>query len=338
MRFRQEDITATFVEHCLPEQHPARRTTARIGRNTGVRTRHFCLPLERYPALTDFTESNALWLEHALDLGEAALLAALDAAGTAPREVDLLVGTTVTGLAVPSLDARLAARVGLREDVTRLPLFGFGCAGGAAGLARVLDWLRHRPDGVAVLLAVELCSLTFQPGDAGPANLVATSLFGDGAAAVVAVGADRAAAGPRLISSRSRLHPGTLDAMGWHIGSDGFRVVLSPGVPEMIATVLPKEVHAFLDGHGLTPGDVATWLCHPGGPKVIDAIISSLGLPEEALALTRASLARTGNLSSASVLHVLADAMAGGSPPPGSPALMLAMGPGFATELVLLAW
>jgi alkylresorcinol/alkylpyrone synthase len=297
------------------------------------------LPIEEYAALTDFTKANDAYINVALDLGEAALRQALDAAGIEPDEVDLVVTTSVTGLAVPSLDARLAHRVGLRQDVKRVPLFGLGCVAGAAGIARLHDYLQGWPGHVAVLLAVELCSLTFQRDDVSVANLIAVSLFGDGAAAVVAVGSQRAngARGPQVLAARSRLYPDSEAVMGWRIGATGFRIVLSADVPLIAERFLYKDVCGFLADHGLTLSDIAAWVCHPGGPKVIDAVQSAFDLPAQALARTRASLARIGNLSSVSVLDVLRDTL---SPPPpdGALGLMMAMGPGFCSELVLLRW
>jgi alkylresorcinol/alkylpyrone synthase len=256
--------------------------------------------------------------------------------------VSLIVSTTVTGLAVPSLEARLAERVGLRPDVKRLPLFGLGCVAGAAGIARIQDYLRGYPAEVAVLLAVELCSLTIQRDDTSAANLVASSLFGDGAAAAVLMGADRAARSlahpaPAVLTSRSRLYPDSQNVMGWDIGASGFRIVLSAEVASIADKYLGDDVKEFLDAQGLTVSDMTRWVCHPGGPKVIEAIERVLGLGPEALQITRESLRDNGNLSSASVLHVLSETMAD-PPPPGSPALMLAMGPGFCSELVLLRW
>jgi alkylresorcinol/alkylpyrone synthase len=336
-RYRQDDITSAFADVCLPPEATARQVLRKISGNAGVQTRHLALPLEEYRKLEGFTASNRAWVDCALDLGAQALQGALRRTGTAPEDVDLIASTTVTGLAVPSLEARLAQRAGLREDVVRLPLFGLGCAAGAAGIARVHDHLRAYPGHTAVLLSVELCSLTVQRADHSMANLVAISLFGDGAAAVVLRGADRAQGGPRVLATRSRLYPDTRDVMGWDIGGDGFGIVLSPDVTTVAETHVPKDVHGFLADHGLGLPDVHGWVCHPGGPKVIQALERALDLPPDALAHTRDSLSALGNLSSASVLDVLRRTLAA-PPAAGSPGLLTAMGPGFASELVLLRW
>jgi alkylresorcinol/alkylpyrone synthase len=310
----------------------------RFARTSGVHTRRLALPLSQYGKLSGFTEANDAYVRVALELGERALLSALDTAGVRPCEVDLIVSTTVTGLAVPSLEARLAARIGLRQDVKRLPLFGLGCVAGAAGIARLNDYLRGHPTHVAVLLAVELCSLTIQREDRSVANLVASSLFGDGAAAVVAVGSARAnGCGPAVLASRSRLYPDSENVMGWEIGAEGFRIILSTEVAPIAERYLGGDVVAFLGEHGLSTSDIASWVCHPGGPKVIEAIERCLGLECEALDHTRNSLRDNGNISSVSVLDVLRATMAA-PPAQGAAGLMIAMGPGFCSELVLLGW
>jgi alkylresorcinol/alkylpyrone synthase len=242
---------------------------------------------------------------------------------------------------VPSIDARIAARIGLRPDVKRLPLFGLGCLAGAAGVARLHDHLRGAPDTVAVLVSVELCSLTVQRDDPSAANMVASGLFGDGAAAVVAVGAEHPLAaghGVRVVDSVSHLYPDTARAMGWDVGTTGLRIVLGVEVPELVVKYLADDVAALLGRHGLEVDDVARWVCHPGGPKVIEAIQSTLGLTEMDLQMTWSSLDRIGNLSSASVLHVLKDTLAERPGAPGDWGVLMAMGPGFCAELVLLRW
>ncbi|MDP9416819.1 MAG: type III polyketide synthase [Actinomycetota bacterium] len=341
-RYPQDEITATLAEVVLTD--PDRRgVLERLHAATGVRTRHLALPLTRYAELSDFGAANDAFIATGLDLAEQALSGALAAAGLTGPDVDLVMTVSVTGVAAPSLDARLVGRAALRTDVKRLPVFGLGCVAGAAGIARVADYLAGHPDDVAVLVSVELCSLTLQRDDESMPNLVASGLFGDGAAAVVLVGERRAAAlgltqAPRVVDSRSRFYPDTERVMGWDIGGTGFRIVLDASVPQVVEAHLGDDVRGFLEDHQLKIADVERWVAHPGGPKVLAAMQRTLDLPDDALDVTWAALAEHGNLSSASVLHVLARTLDQPAPPPGSPGVLLAMGPGFCAELVLLQW
>jgi alkylresorcinol/alkylpyrone synthase len=298
------------------------------------------MPLERYSSLASFQESNDYFIAEGTTLAERAVTKALDDAGLAPQDVDYLLFTSVTGIAAPSIDAQLVQRLGLRPDVKRLPSFGLGCVAGAAGIARVHDYLVGHPGEVAVLLSVELCSLTVQAADDSMANIVASGLFGDGAAAVVMVGDERAAelgiAGPEVVDTRSRIYPDTADVIGWDIGGTGFRIVLSAGVPEVIDRNFAGDARGILAAHGLTTDDVGAWAAHPGGPKVLEAFSRALELPDGALDASWRSLARAGNLSSAAVLHVLAEQLDVHSA--GTVGLLFALGPGVTSELVLLRW
>lgn len=340
-RYEQDELIAAFKAYWSSRHHNAARVD-QLHKAVRVGGRNLALPMERYPALSGFGEANDAFIQVGTDVGEQAVRRALDAAGLQPRDVDAIFFTTVTGVAAPSIDARLMNRLGLRTDVKRSPFFGLGCVAGAAGVARMHDYLRGWPDHVAVLLSVELCSLTLQRADLSIPNLIASGLFGDGAAAVVAMGGARAARegrqGPRVLSTKSRFYPDTERVMGWDVGDGGFKIVLSASVPEVVRRFAREDVDGFLAEHGLSRADIRSWVCHPGGPKILEAFEQCLELPPEALALTWESLEQIGNLSSASVLHVLADTMARRRPPAGSPGLMMAMGPGFCSELVLLGW
>jgi len=340
--YDQEQLLAALRTYWAREHHNPERLE-RLHRNVLVGGRHLALPIEEYEGLAGFGAANDAWIRVAQEVGEAAVREALERAGLEVDDVDALFTTTVTGIATPSLDARLMNRLGLPSRVKRTPLFGLGCVAGAAGIARAADYVRAYPDQVAVLLSVELCSLTLQREDLSIPNLIASGLFGDGAAAVVVAGAERAmdetrAAGPRILASRSVFYPDSEEVMGWDVSERGFRIVLSADVPKVVEDFLRRDVDRFLADQGVARSDIRSWISHPGGPKVLEAMERSLELPEGALELTWRSLREVGNLSSTSVLLVLRDALEGRRPSPGSLGMLLALGPGFCSELVLLEW
>ncbi|MDY6996682.1 MAG: 3-oxoacyl-[acyl-carrier-protein] synthase III C-terminal domain-containing protein [Actinomycetota bacterium] len=335
-RYPQHELTAKVAELVGLDADGTARLT-RLHANSGVDHRHTALPLDELDAVRGIAPANDRYIEAAVDLGGRALRDALDAAGLAGHDLDLLIVTSVTGVAVPSLDARLIPALGLRPDIKRLPIFGLGCVAGAAALGRMHDYLLAWPQHRAALLAVELCSLSWPKADATTADLVSTGLFGDGAAALIASG-DGPGRGPRVVASHSEVYPDSGDMLGWRLGGDGFRIVLTAELADVVERHLHRSVTAFLAAHGLTVAQVGTWVCHPGGPRVIDAVQNSLGLPDSAVQTSRRSLAEVGNLSSVSVLHILEKTMAAERPAPGSPGLMIGLGPGVSVELVLLQW
>ncbi|MFH1176344.1 MAG: 3-oxoacyl-[acyl-carrier-protein] synthase III C-terminal domain-containing protein, partial [Acidobacteriota bacterium] len=263
-------------------------------------------------------------------------------AALAPRDIDHLFFVTTTGIATPSIDARLVNRLALRPDIRRTPIFGLGCAGGAAGIARAADYLRAFPEQVAVLLSVELCSLTLQRDDFSIPNIISSGLFGDGGAAVVLAGGERAddpgARGPRVVATGSVFYPATERVMGWEIVESGFKVVLSARVPEVVREHARNDVDGFLATNGLARHQIRHWIAHTGGPRVLTAFEEALELPAGALERSWQSLRSTGNLSSAAVLFVLGELLDSGEARAGDNGLLLAMGPGFCAELALLRW
>lgn len=338
-RYRQEEILEYLRQRWLA--HPKQiALLRRLHASVRVEERCLALPLHEYSTITSFSDANDAFIRVGTDLARRAVQLAIGSANLSARDIDAIFFTTVTGVAVPTIDARLVNVLGMRHDIRRTPLFGLGCVGGAAGLARTSDYLRGHPDQVALLVSLELCSLTLQEDISVP-NLVASGLFGDGAAAVVLSGSERTMSmrgpvRPRIVATRSAFFPGTERVMGWDIGTSGFKVVLSADVPDIVRAHVPTEVDGFLRANGLTRTDVRHWICHPGGPKVIAAIEQSLGLPADALSITRESLTSIGNLSSASVLDVLGKTQ--WKARSGDVGLLMAMGPGFCAELVLLQW
>jgi alkylresorcinol/alkylpyrone synthase len=283
-----------------------------------------------------------MFVDAAVSLAADALQAALDSVSLRPVDIDYVMFTSVTGISAPSIEGLLVSRLGLRTDVKRVPMFGLGCVAGASGIARVNDYLAGHPNDVAVLLSVELCSLTFQHDDESMANIIATGLFGDGGAAVVMVGDQRAkrmpVTGPDVVDSRSQLYPGTEDVLGFNAGETGFRIVLTAAVADVIESNFGADVAGFLAANDRKLADIDGFIAHPGGPRVLEAFQLSLALPDGALDNSWRSLAEVGNLSSASVLHILSAELAVGKRSAGTETLMFALGPGISAELVLLRW
>ncbi|MGH7741245.1 MAG: type III polyketide synthase [Candidatus Eiseniibacteriota bacterium] len=313
--------------------------------SVGIEQRHISMPLEWYGHAHDLGEANAIYIERALELSASAAISALERAGLSSLDVDHIVLVSSTGIATPSLDARLANLLPLRGNVRRSPLWGLGCAGGASGMARARDYALADPSACVLLIAVELCSLTFQHGDLTRQNLVAASLFSDGAAAAVVLGAasplrTRGAGGStrrlELKASRSRLWPETLDVMGWNVDRHGLHVVFSRDIPTIVREWVRPELEQFLADHELSLASLDHVVAHPGGPKVLAAYAEALGLPGEAFRHAYAVLRDCGNMSAPTCLFVLERALASGEIGAGQHAVLAALGPGFSSELVLM--
>ncbi len=310
----------------------------RLHAATQVDGRYLALPIERYP-FESWGEANNFWINATVELGEQAVCKTLHQSGIDPASIGAFFFVSITGVASPSIEGRLMNKMGLHPGIKRIPIFGLGCVAGAAGIARAADYVKAYPKQSALLLSVELCSLTIQPDDLSPANLISSGLFGDGAAAVIVSGAEcEAAPGPAVVATRSTFYPETEHVMGWDISEKGFRIVLSRDVPAVVLKNLGRDADAFLAEHGLSRDDIESWVIHTGGPKVLEATESALGLQAGALDASWQCLRKTGNLSSASVLFVLEEVMQNRRPPAGSWGILAALGPGFCSELVLLRW
>jgi len=330
---------AGIVRKLLPELSTDERTLERFFRRVGVRQRYLALPADEYQNLHGLKQRNDAWLRAAVPLAEQAVRGALENAGASASQVGMFMSTTITGLAVPSLEARLMNQLPFSPEVKRVPLFGLGCLAGAAGVARAAEYVRAFPDQLALFVSVELCSLTVQRDDPSIANMISAGLFGDGAAAVVIAGADHplAKAGrPRVLDSQSMFFANTERVMGWDVVDTGFKIVLGREVPLIAREAVPQLVDKLLARHGLVRDDVGDWIAHPGGPAVMEAMREGLGLAPERLEATRRSLEDVGNLSSASVLFLLHEYCQRRRASNGRHAMMLAMGPAFCAEGVLL--
>jgi alkylresorcinol/alkylpyrone synthase len=336
--YDQEQLIAAFRAYYQANNLTVSRLE-QFHRNAMVGGRHLALPLEAYPQLTGWGQANQAWQRVAIELAEAATARVVDRAAIRFDQIGAIFFVSVTGVATPSVEAQLMNRLPFSAATKRIPIFGLGCVAGAAGVARAADYVRAFPDQAALLISVELCSLTVQKNDLTPASLIASGLFGDGAAAVIVAGEQLDShPGPRIVDSRSVFYPNTEELMGWKISEHGFGVVLSPQVPLVARERLPHDVDRFLHDHGIQREQIRAWICHPGGPKVLEAIEQGLNLPRQALELTWTSLRDVGNLSSASVLFVLEDTLRQRTIAEGEFGLLLAMGPGFCSELVLLRW
>ncbi len=298
-------------------------------RNTGIATRRTAQPLDWYLQPQDWAARNAAYLEGADALYEAAARRALARAGVEASEVGAVVTVSSTGIATPSLEARLHGRLGLAADVLRAPLFGLGCAGGVSGLAVAARLAAADPRGRPVLMVtVELCSLAVRTDGGGKTNVVATALFGDGAAAAVLRAGDPVPGGRAIVGDSQHLWPDTLDVMGWTVDPTGFGVILAATLPTFVAQRFHEAAAGFAAHEGRAP---ARYVCHPGGARVLPAMEGALGLAEGALDVERGVLREFGNMSAPTVHFVLERVLADG--PPG-PLTMAALGPGFTASFV----
>jgi len=335
--FQQCEVVEALKTYWGKDQ-PSAAVLERLHSRTGVDARYFARPLADYAALDTWGKANDVWIEVAEQLGQQAIEALLTQTGIAREQIAALFFVSVTGVASPSIDARLVDRMKLSRHIKRNPIFGLGCVAGAAGLARAADYVRAYPDQIAVLLSVELCSLTWQRDDTSMANLISAGLFGDGAAAAMVAGEATGLKGPRIIANRQFFYSNTQDVMGWDISEKGFQIVLSPDVPKVVRENLGRDVDSFLSQRSLSRADIGSWIMHTGGPKVLEATAEALGIDNKALEISWDVLRRVGNLSSASVLVVLDEVMKYHRPEPGTRSILAAMGPGFCAEVLLIEW
>ncbi len=326
----QNDVTRRINLALGPRSREIVRLLPMFG-NTGIEQRYSCVPIEWYEKLHDWPERNQIYLDSALDLLESATLRALERARRRPEEIDAIVTVSTTGIATPSLDARLLERMRLRRTVQRLPIFGLGCAGGAIGLARAAAMSRSIPGSLVLFLVVELCALCFRRDDFSKSNIVATALFGDGAsAALLSCEGD----GPSVVAGGEYTWPDTLDVMGWEITADGLKAIFSRDIPELVMTRMHDVAVEFLAEHALALRDIDCFVCHPGGAKVLDALEVAFELEPGALHSSREVLRDYGNMSAATVMFVLQRTIENGRP--WRRALVSALGPGFTAGFTLL--
>jgi alkylresorcinol/alkylpyrone synthase len=304
--------------------------------NAGIETRYSCVPIDWYYEAHGWTERTQRYLDNADELIERVARRCLEAAQLGAEAIDAIVVVSTTGIATPSLDAWLLERLPFRRDVARLPIFGLGCAGGVLGLARAASLATAMPGSRILCLVVELCALAFRKDDFSPSNIVATALFGDGAAGVILASdgdGDAGGGGPRIGASGEHTFPRSLDVMGWDVTEEGLRAIFSRDIPSLVQREFGRVARAFLARHGLGLGDIARFVCHPGGIKVLNALEEVFELPPGALADARAVLRDYGNMSAATVLFVLERAL---REAPRGRKLLTALGPGFTAGFLLL--
>jgi alkylresorcinol/alkylpyrone synthase len=302
-----------------------------------VRTRHSIVPLERLPERRSLGQSMAMYREHAVRLGREVSERCLREADVPARAIDLVITVSCTGIMIPSLDAYLANDLGFRPDVKRLPITQLGCVAGASALSLAHDFLRGHPDAHVLVVAVELPTLSFQREDVSTAQLVSTTLFGDGAAAALLTGRPRPGS-VAVVETESHLFPDTLDDLGFELRDDGFHVLLAKELPERLRDGLARVVDGLLARAGVPRRDLRSFVLHPGGRRILCALEEALAIERRFLQPSWDVLRDHGNVSSAAVLFVLDRWLRGPRPPAGEPGLLAAFGPGLTTELAVLRW
>jgi alkylresorcinol/alkylpyrone synthase len=333
----QHNVSQQMIAEAAKCFFPHLEGSSGLFANTGIESRYVCEPPEWYYVSRGWEERTASFQRHALDLLEEATRCAADAAGIRIEEIAAVVTNTVTGLAVPSLEALLLDRLPFSRQVERLPIFGLGCGGGVGGMARAVRIAETMPGAYVLFLTVDLCSLCARGDDPSLANFVSIALFGDGAGAVLLRNA-RGGSGPRrprgrILTIGEHCWPGTLRVMGWDVKENGFGVVLSPELPSLLRRELRPAIEAFLAREGLTLGDIAHFLLHPGGRRVLETAQEVLGRSRDDLVHSWEVLRQYGNMSSATALFILERALASGA---SGRHLLAAFGPGFSAYFIVL--
>jgi len=336
-RIRQDEAAAWCGKLCAGNRDV--QPYLGVFRTAGVQERFLSFPLAYYNSGKTFEERNADFVEKGTELAAKAALDCLRKAGVKPELVEHLFFVTTTGLATPNLDTLLVPKIGLKSDVRRSPLFGQGCAGGAAALARAAEYAKGHPRHRALVVAAELCGQVFTPHALTPADVVGAALFGDGAAAALVAGDEvQGTVGPRIMGSRSLVVDGPEDLMCWLFTSDGMRLILSEGLPDFLAETVKPLVDDFILSWAMQRGKIRHYILPPGGEDILGVYREDFGLSGANLEPTQASMAKVGNLAAASSLFVLGDLMGEGRAHPGDKGLLLSVGPGPTVELSLLGW
>jgi alkylresorcinol/alkylpyrone synthase len=339
-RYPQDEVTR-WVSDWLGDDHAGRRLLS-VYASAGVAARASVVPIEQVFQPGDFETQNDVYRDVAGREGAALVRRALARAEIAPSEVSLIVSVSCTGFQIPAVDAFVADALGMGPRLARLPITESGCAGGVVGLARARDYLVAHPDRVAVVLAIEFASLTFQRWDKSATNVVSTAIFGDGAAAVVMAGADhprskeRRPGQARIVDAESVFFPGTTHLMGFHLRNQGLQIILDRELAPFVRRHVGEVVADFLSSRGLQRADITRWILHPGGRRIIEVMSEKLGLAPADLAATEKVLSEHGNMSSVTVLFVLDEILRGGGIACGEKGVLGAFGPGFGAEFALL--
>lgn len=334
-QIKQAEARAFAASHFRAQRRDVERLLS-VFDHSGIATRYLCVPTEWYSTPKTFEEKNALYIEWTTKLGAGVTQACLHQSGIPKERISHLLFVSTTGLATPSIDSRLINILGLDAHVHRTPIWGLGCAGGAAGLSHAYRAALADPRAVVMLVTVELCGLTFHFGDYSKSNFIATALFADGAGGVLVTGDEVEATGPEILGTQSTIWPDSLDVMGWNFENAGMQVVFSRAIPGIVREKTKADMNDFLQPFGIRFDQVRHFIPHPGGAKVIDAYEETLGLETQQVCHARTVLHDYGNMSAPTVLFVLEKTLASESVKPGDHAVLTALGPGFSSENLLL--
>ncbi|MBM7632141.1 type III polyketide synthase [Geomicrobium sediminis] len=335
-----QDQIASLVRGVFKDKYSDIDRLLRVFNNGDIKERQFVMPLEWYQKPHSFGDKNNEFIERAVELGAEAVTDCLHKAEVHSDEVDALICVTSTGFATPTLDARIMNRLNMNMHTKRIPIWGLGCAGGAAGLSRGFEYCRAFPNARVLVLCIELCSLTFQTGDVSKSNLVGTSLFSDGIACALLQGTDVSSKQkymPVITGTQSTLMPDSERVMGWDVEDDGLHVVFSRDIPTIVSSWLDDNVIHFLNSIGKSKDDITHFIAHPGGKKVLTAYEDALKLPDGKTNPARDVLRAHGNMSSPTVLYVLKSILEGNTAPHDE-GIITALGPGFSSELLWVEW